>query len=295
MLSLVRCLAPALATAFFLTSALGCSSSAIVRQDDPVFARAEARLTDTIVKLHAQGAPAAETTLMIQAESLYRYRFAPPGRGFGSYAAEFAAAATELPVFQAMSGSLDIYDLRLRAPDGAVQLWESYLARYPGGAFRPLALYRLGWAYRSVAAAGLPRGSGDEAFAQLRREAPGSPLVAFADAAKDLNWKSKDAAAAWSLVPGLGQMYVHRYGAGSVFLLIAAAAAAMTITPVAVAYDRRHDLTWGHDWPLLAVGVGGLLVLSLDYTAAYQSAVARVVEWNDRLEESFEDAHPDAP
>jgi hypothetical protein len=176
-----------------------------------------------------------------------------------------------------------------------VQLWESYLLRYPGGAFRPLALYRLGWAYRSTGAAGLPRESGDDAFAQLQREQPGSPLASLAASARQLDWKTKDAASAWSVVPGLGQMYVGRTGAGAAYLTVALAATTMILVPLAIGYQRRHELSWGDDWPLLAVGIGGVLILSLDYTAAYQDAVARVVQWNEKLEDAFEDAHPDAP
>ena len=286
----------ALVLALSLASAnLGCGASVVIRADDPVFARAQTRLTRTVARIEAARAPADQTALMLQAESLYRYRFAPPPRGFVSYAAEFAASAIEIPALQSLSGALDIHELRLRAPDGAVQLWESYLARYPGGELRPLALYRLGWAYRSTGAAGLPRKSGDEAFAQLQRESPASPLAVLAASTQGLAWKSKDAASAWSAVPGLGQMYVGRTAAGTGYLLVGAAAAAMIITPLVVGYQRRHDLSWSDDWPLLALGIGGLLVLSLDYTAAYQDAIARVVDWNERIENAFEDAHPDAP
>ncbi len=290
----MRPLALLIATSLVFAGA-GCGTSVVTRADDPVFARAEARLTRTVSRLQAQGAPADQTTLMAQAEGFYRYRFAQPPRGFVSYAAEFAASAIEIPALQAMSGALDIYELRLRAPDAAVQLWESYLARYPQGAFRPLALYRLGWAYRSIGAAGLPRKSGDEAFAQLQREAPGSALASLAAETRGLGWKSKDAASGWSVVPGLGQMYLGRYAAGTGYLVVGLAAVAMIVAPLAVGYERRNDLSWGHDWPLLALGVGGLILLSLDYTAAYQDAVARVVQWNERIEDAFEDAHPDAP
>ena len=260
-----------------------CSSSVLIRSDDQIFARAERHLVATKTYVGEVKAPPDEAALVLQAEGLYRYRFDPPARGFASYAAEFAASAIEIPAIQSMSGALDIFDLRLRMSDGAVQLWETYLSRYPNGAFRPLVLYRLGWAYHSTGAAGFPRKSGDEAFVQLRREYPDSPLSMLAASAHGL------------VVPGLGQMYVGRYGQGSVHLLVALAAATMMVAPLVVAYDRRHDLTWGRDWPLLALGVGGLVVLSLDYTVAYQDAIRRVVEWNDRVENAFEDAHPLAP
>jgi len=273
----------------------GCASSVLIHPDDQTFGRAERHLVATNAYVESVKPPVAEAAIVLQAEGLYRYRFDPPPRGFTSYTAEFAASAIEIPALQSMSGALDIFDLRLRMSDGAVQLWETYLSRYPAGALRPLVLYRLGWAYRSTEAAGLPRKSGDEAFAQLRREYPGSPLSALAADARGLAWKSKDAATAWSVVPGLGQMYIGAYGRGSVHLLVALAALTMMVAPVVVAYDRRHDLTWGDDWPLLVVGVGGLLALSLDYTVAYQDAIERVVEWNDRLENAFEDQHHQAP
>lgn len=277
------------------TAISACSSSVLIRPDDQTFARAEQHLVATNVYVENAKAPADEAALVLQAEGLYRYRFNPPARGLESYAAEFAASAIEIPALQAMSGSLDIFDLRLRMSDGAVQLWETYLSRHPNGPLRPLVLYRLGWAYHSTGATGLPRKSGDDAFAQLRREYPGSPMSVLAAEAHGLDWKSKDVATGWSVVPGLGQMYVGAYGQGSVHLLVALAAATMILAPIAVAYERRHDLTWGGDWPLLVVGVGGLLVLSLDYTVAYQDAMRRVVEWNDRVEEAFEDGHPSGP
>jgi hypothetical protein len=272
-----------------------CTSSVLIRPDDQTFARAERHLVATAAYVQGAKPPPEEAALVLQAEGLYRYRFDPPARGFQNYATEFAASAIEIPALQSVSGALDIFDLRLRMSDGAVQLWETYLARYPKSSLRPLVLYRLGWAYHSTGAAGLPRQSGQEAFAQLRRDYPDSPFSALAAETQGLDWKSKDAATGWSVIPGLGQMYVGSYGPGSIHLLVAAAAVTMMVAPLAVAYERRHDLTWEGDWPLLAIGVGGLLVLSLDYTVAYQDAIRRVVEWNDRIESAFEDQHPGAP
>jgi hypothetical protein len=278
-----------------LAAMSACSSSVLIRPEDQTFARSERHLVATKTYVEKVKVPPEEAALVLQAEGLYRYRFDPPARGFTSYAAEFAASTIEIPAIQSMSGALDIFDLRLRMSDGAAQLWETYLSRYPNGAFRSLVLYRLGWAYHSTGAAGFPRKSGDEAFAQLHREYPDSPLSMLAASSHGLNWKSKDAATEWSVIPGLGQMYVGRYGQGSIHLLVALAAATMMVAPLVVAYDRRHDLTWGRDWPLLALGAGGLVVLSLDYTAAYKDAIQQVVEWNDRIESAFEDAHPAAP
>jgi hypothetical protein len=70
---------------------------------------------------------------------------------------------------------------------------------------------------------------------------------------------------------------------------------AAVVVPVYVGYQRRTELTWQRDWPLLAASVGGLIVLSFDYTTSYEDAMRGAVEWNERAEASFQDAHPDAP
>jgi hypothetical protein len=44
-----------------------------------------------------------------------------------------------------------------------------------------------------------------------------------------------------------------------------------------------------------ALGLGGVVILSIDYTSSYEDAMRGVVQWNERAEAAFEDAHPDAP
>jgi hypothetical protein len=272
-----------------------CSSSVLVRPDDQAFERAVTRLERTSARVEALHAPAREAAIFLQAEGFYRYRFTPPPRGALSYLAEVAAAATDFPAFQSLAGSLDLLDLRLRSDDAAVQLWETLLANHPTTSLRPLTLYRLGWAYRSSGASGFPRESGDEAFDALIVQAKGTPLAALALEAKAVPWKSKDSAAGWSVVPGLGQFYVGEKLSGTVRLAVALAALAAIVVPVYVGYQRRSDLSWEHDWPLLVTGVGGLIVLSIDYTQSYEDAMRGVVQWNERAEAAFDDAHPDAP
>ncbi len=46
---------------------------------------------------------------------------------------------------------------------------------------------------------------------------------------------------------------------------------------------------------LFASGLGGLIVLNIDYTTAYEDALRGVVQWNERIESRFVDAHPGAP
>jgi len=237
----------------------------------------------------------SEKGLFLQAEGFYQYRFAFPPRGLLSYLAQGAAAVTDLPALQSLAGSLDLADLRLRSYDGAVHLWEALLDEHPQSALRPLTLYRLGWAYRSAGATGFPRSSGDEAFDALAKDHPSSPLAILSREARAVPWKSKGKATAWSLMPGLGQMYVGEYANGAVRLAVALASLAMVAVPVYVASRRSGELSWRSDWPLLATGIGGLIILSIDYTAAYQDALRGVIEFNERSEAEFEERHPEAP
>lgn len=275
----------------------GCASpSVLISDDDSTFKEAQFRLqrTTTLV-LGETRAPEAERALFLQAEGFYRYRYLPPARGRAAYLAEAAASITDFPAFQSLAGSLSLLDLRLRATDSAIQLWETLLERYPQTPLRPLTLYRLGWAYRSASAAGLPRESPDQAFEGLIKDYGGTPLALTAAEAKNIPWKSKATAATRSLLPGLGQIYVGETKSGVIRLSIATAAAVAIAIPIITAINRNNDLSWSKDWPLLATGLGGLIVLSFDYTSSYEDAMRGVVQWNERAESEFNRAHPDAP
>ncbi|HXT97467.1 MAG TPA: hypothetical protein VN853_14290 [Polyangia bacterium] len=277
-----------------LTSA-GCASTVLISSADATYVRAQRRLENTAGRVEALGVPRDERVLFMQAEGFYQYRYALASRGTLAAVGEFAAAATDFPALQSFAGSLDLFDLRLRSTDAAIQLWETLLSQKPKTALRPLALYRLGWAYPSSDVLGLPRESGSDAFAALVAENPNTPLASLAKEAEGVHLKKKSAAAAWSLVPGWGQFYVGRPWSGTVRLSIALASLAAVVVPTVVAYDRRAELTWSHDWPLLATSLAGLFVLSFDYTASYEDAMRGVVEWNERAESEFERRHPEAP
>jgi hypothetical protein len=88
---------------------------------------------------------------------------------------------------------------------------------------------------------------------------------------------------------------VGEYLNGTIRLSVALAAAAMIVTPLVVASRHRDQLSWSQDWPLLAVGLSGLFILSIDYTTSYQDALRGVVQYNERQEELFERAHHAAP
>jgi hypothetical protein len=183
-------------------AACACSSPVLIRPADATFARAQRRLARTSAAVAAASAPEPERILFLQAEALYDYRFDPPARGLGNYLAQTLAIASEFAPLQAMASSAGLFELRLRVHDGAVQLWEVLLARHPTTALRPLTLYRLGWAYRSVGVGGLPRPDGDHAFAELIAGYPGSTLATLAARAREVPWKSQDTAIGLSLVPG---------------------------------------------------------------------------------------------
>ena len=108
-----------------------------------------------------------------------------------SFFAEASASITDFPAFQSLAGSLNLLDLRVRASDSAIQIWEAFLKRYPQSSLRPLTLYRLGWTYRNAAATGLPRETPNQAFDELIKEQPTSSLAELAKEAKDIPWKSK--------------------------------------------------------------------------------------------------------
>jgi hypothetical protein len=234
-----------------------------------------------------------DQAIFMQAESLFRYRFSPPPRGFASFVAEAGASIIDLPVLESLAGSLDLFSLRQKMNDGAVQLWETLLERSPSTPLRSLAMYRLGWAYRNTLASGFPRSS-DDAFDELAAN-HSDPLGVVASDAKRVHWKSQRSATAWSIVPGLGQMYAGEYRNGTVRLLIALAAVSMVVVPSVIAYQRRGDLTWSRDWPLLVTGIAGATILTLDYSNSYNDALRAVLEYNERREAEFEDRHADAP
>jgi hypothetical protein len=269
--------------------------SVLIGSEDVTFARGQQRLHATTATVDALKPPEAERDLFLQAEGFYDYRFAFPRRSFVGYLAEGAAAVTDFPALQSFASSLDLADLRIGSSDGAIHLWETLLSQYPATSLRPLTLYRLGWAYRSTSARGFPRRSGDEAFALLAKEYPDSPFAPLAARAMSVPWKSKSKAASLSLVPGAGQMYEGRVGNGTVRLGFGLVSAAMVATPIYFAYERRRELQWNRDWPLLATGALGAVFISIDYTTAYQDAVQGAVRFNERTAAEFEDQHPESP
>ena len=67
----------------------------------------------------------------------------------------------------------------------------------------------------------------------------------------------------------------------------------MIVVPAGIAYERRHDLSWSRDWPLILIGA--VTILTSDYSSSYADAQRAVLDFNEQHEAAFEDAHPDAP
>jgi hypothetical protein len=273
---------------------LGCGGSVLIPKDDMTYRRAVEHYQRTRRLVEASLAPDDDQTMFMQAEALFRYRFTFPHRSAGAVVAEIAASATDLPMFESLAGALDLSELRLRTSDGAIQLWETLIDRSPNSPLRPLTLYRLGWAYRNNMVSGFS-GDSDVVFDALVKHYPTSPLAPLAKEARKTEWKSPKTASAWSILPGAGQIYAGEYGSGAIRLGVAAIAATAVIAPAVIAYERRGDLTWSKDWPLLVTGIVGATVLAIDYTNSYQAALRAVLEHNEQVEADFEAAHPDAP
>ena len=274
------------------------ASSVLIRKDDSTYERSRRRFERTWQLVEADSAAKTEAPMFLQAEALYRYRFVPPLRSPGGYVAQGAAAALDFPAFQAIAASLDLFDLRLKANDGAIQIWETLLEWYPQTSLRPLTLYRLGWAYRSKITAGFPRDDPNELFQKLLKDFPTSPLAPLAAEAAAVPRKSPNTATRWSIIPGAGQIYARETGNGLTRLGIAVVGAAMVIVPsvlAALKANRNEHISTGEGLAYAGVAVGGLVILSIDYTLAYQDALRAVTQFNEREEEKFEDRHPDAP
>lgn len=268
----------------------GCATAAPLRRDDPAFAAGQAHLRETAGRLVGTAPLAPDEALFLQAESFYDYRFRlRRARSAGSYLAQTAAALTDFAPLTVMAASQGLFELRLRAYDGAAQLYRTLASDYPGSALRPLALYRLGWACRSTSEAGFPCAPG-EVLAELERDAPGSPLADLARDAARVPSRSLDRATLWSILPGAGQLYAGEVLNGAVRLSVAAGFGALAVVPlVGMVRERRFG------WVPTALSLAGIVGLEVTYTTSYQDAQRAVLDFNERQEAAFAAAHPDAP
>jgi hypothetical protein len=282
----------------------GCARSPLMRKEDAAFTGAVGRYRQSLAGLGRPGHAvprsqgnaqdtasriSPDAALFLQAEAFYLYRPGSVAPGAFAIAAQALAASTDFAPLTAWAASAEIGSLRLQTYDGAAQLYEGLLASYPASPYGPLALYRLGWAYRSVGTRGWPRGS-REAFAELQREFPGSEEASLAREALTVPYRTQEKAAAWSILPGAGQIYIGEKGNGAIrFALAAAFAAAAIIPPIFMIRDR--DL----DWTGAGISVLGFIGLQVSYTLAFQDAQRGAIAFNERAEASFRESHPGAP
>jgi len=272
-----------------LTSACT-TTSVLIPHDDATFAKAQKASLHIKKIVDRLNPPQSEKQLFLQAESFYQYRFSPPPKSSGKYLAEAASAITDFPGFQSLAGSLDMEDLRYRAPDSAVQLWETLLKEHPKTTLKPITLYQLGWAYRNVGAQGLPRSSPNEAFNELIQAEPNSDLAKLAQEAKQQPYKTKEEAGVRSIIPGLGQLYLGETQSGYTRLGIAFASLVAIAVPAYHAFKGNHNSVAS-----TAIGLGGLITLSFDFTDSYEDAIHGVVRWNEKIESDFKQRYPSAP
>jgi len=280
----------ALLTLLLVGSASCASESVLIPPHDALFQHAQERLAHTEQVVAALKPSDEERRLFMQAESFHQYRFSPTKKSTAKYLAEAASAVTDFPGFQSLAGSLDMADLRFRAPDSAVQLWESLLQTHPHSTLKPLTLYRLGWAYRNVGAQGLPHDSPRQPLNALVRAYPHSSWATWANRAKEVPYKTKDEAGFYSLIPGMGQVYLGETESGFTRLGVAVASLVAIAVPAYAATQGHRISTWS-----TALGLGGLVVLSFDFTNSYEDAMHGVVLWNERAERAFQQRYPDAP
>jgi hypothetical protein len=92
----------------------------LIKQDDDAFSKAQTRIQNTERLVSQLNPTDIEKSIFLQAEGFYQYRFTPPKKSTQRYLAEAASAITDFPGFQSLAGSLDMEDLRFRAPDSAV-------------------------------------------------------------------------------------------------------------------------------------------------------------------------------
>jgi hypothetical protein len=258
---------------------------------------ATARFASSLAALSPDSSPSwlghpparEEAALFLQAEADFLYRPDIRGASALSLAGTALAAVTDFAPLGVWSASADEDGLRLLAYDGAVRLFELFLARYPDSPLAPFALYRLAWAYRGVSAPLFPRDP-DTCAREVEARFPASPFAAWAAETRKIPYKLQGTAAAWSILPGAGQIYVGKPGSGWARLAIAAACtAAALIPPAFMIRDRELD------WPGLALSAAGFIGLQISYTLAFQDAQRGALLFNERQEDRFRRGHPGAP
>lgn len=267
---------------------MGCAATKTpLRPSDPIFAAAERNLRESASLVTTPRKVEPDEALFLQAESFYFYRFElVRSRSAGAYFAQAAAASTDFVPLNLLATSQGTFELRLRAYDGAAQLYQTIVDRYPVSRLRPLSLYRLGWACRSTTGEGFAC-SPEDSFAKLDREYPGSPEATLAREAVRVPYKSLEKATLWSILPGAGQIYCGETLNGVVRLSVAAGFGALALVPIVTMVQERK-----FGWLPTALSLVGIVGLQVTYTTSYQDAERAVLEYNERQEAGFAARHP---
>ncbi len=268
----------------------GCATTAPPLRDDRRFAEGQRRLRATAGRVAGGSELAPDEALFLQAEAFYDYRFElKRTRSPGSYLAQTVAAFTDFAPLTVLAASQGLFDLRLRAYDGAAQLFTALASDHPESRLRPLALYRLGWACRSTSSDGFPCSS-PTSFGTLGRDYAGSRLAARASLAEIVPSRSLDRATLWSILPGAGQIYAGEVWNGTARLSVGAAFGALALVPIVGMVRAKR-----FGWLPTALSLAGVVGLQVTYTTSYQDAQRAVLDFNEAQEAAFEAAHPDLP
>ncbi len=279
---LARCAAASLACLCW-----GCATTSPLRTAAPRFAEAEQHLRESVGRFTSPKVLAPDELLFLQAESFFHYRFElKRARSVGSYLAQAVAASTDFAPLTVLAASQGLFELRLRAYDGAAQLYSALVSEHPQSPLRPSALYRLGWACRSTSSDGFPCSS-EGSFGALVREYAGSPLAPLARHAVRVPAKSLGRATMWSILPGAGQIYVGEALNGTVRLSVAAGFGALAALPI-LGMVRAGRF----EWLPAALSLAGIVGLQVTYTTSYQDVQRAVLDFNERQEAAFEAEHP---
>lgn len=267
----------------------GCATSALIPKEDREHARSIHQFQNTLNVAARNGeAIDAETAGLLQAEAFYQYRLEFKRPNATSFIAQTIASAIEFAPLSVWATSSDVAQLRLQAYNGCIQLYESFLETYPDSKYKDLALYRLGWAYRNASIEGFPHNS-EQVLAMLGKDSS-SALSRFADEIRAVPYKSQDAVAGWSVIPGAGQFYVGKPKKGLIYFSLATGfTAAGLLPPVFMIKQRKLD------WVGLAISFLGFVGLQVVYTDSYEDAQKAAIEYNETREKEFEVRHPELP
>ncbi len=277
----------------------GCAQSSLIAKNDPRHAESLKRFSAFLDTVSARPGASAqgntsvteEKAALIQAEAFYQYRLEFRRPTARSFLAQILASAIEFAPLSIWASSSDITQLRLQSYNGAIQLYEGFLESYPASPYRSLALYRLAWAYRNASIEGLPHDAENILDVLASEPLPASSAyAAYARELKAIAYKSQNAVAGWSVIPGASQCYVGKFALGGLYFGLALGfTAAAFIPPIYMIHERKFDLA------ATLISFLGFVGLEVAYSDSFEDGQKAAVEYNERREAEFARKHLELP